>query len=298
MELKKPLSFKDQALRLKEHGMEISSISDAICFLSYVNYYRLTGYALQFRAENGQDYLPGTSFETVRNLYLFDEELRSLLRAPLDRVEAYFRTQIANGFAMAKCTEPPYDGHYQEYNFCQRESYLEVLESLRKEEDRHPDSLVIKHHQRAYSDRMPIWVMVELLPMSSLSKLYYSMCPLEQQAIATSCHKTTDVMKNHLHVLTVLRNKCSHGARLYNRPFVPESKLGSYYLPRHPEVQNGTLFAAILVLFRCLPDRTSKQNLHSALCNTIRRYASSIELDRIGFPKNYDQLFRIELNTP
>lgn len=298
MELKKPLSFQEQAVRLTEHGMKISSVSQAAAFLSTVNYYRLTGYALQFRAENGQDYMEGTSFDTVRNLYLFDGELRGILRDGLDTAEAVFRTRIANAFSMAKCMEAPYDGHYQSSNFYRPEEHQEVLESLKKEEERHPDSLVVRHHQANYADRMPLWVMVELLSMSSLSKLYHAMYASEQKTIAASCGKTPDVLANHLHVLTVLRNKCCHGARLYNVPFRPSAKLGSSYLVRHPEVKNDTLFAAVVVLFRCLPSREAKIKLHGALCNCIRRYGGSVDLDRIGFPEHYDQLFRIEMNAP
>ena len=65
MNLKPPLSYEDQVSRLIEHHMQVSSKKDAAAFLSKVNYYRLTGYALQFRDETGQDYFEGTSFETV-----------------------------------------------------------------------------------------------------------------------------------------------------------------------------------------------------------------------------------------
>lgn len=296
MDLKKPLSFRDQALRLREHGMKVESISNAAAFLSTVNYYRLTGYALQFRAENRQDYLEGTSFETVRNLYLFDEELRGILRNALDSAEAMFRARIANGFAMSRCTTPPYDGHYQPSNFLIQEDHQEVMDSLKKEEGRRDDSLVVRHHQARYADRMPLWVMVELLSMSSLSKLYRAMYPAERIKIAGLCNKTLDVMANHLHVLTVLRNKCCHGARLYNVPFRPSAKLGSGYLRNHPNVRVDTLFTAVLVLFRCLPTREARIKLHAGLCNCIQRYGASVDLECIGFPSNYNQLLQIEIN--
>lgn len=90
MELKKPLSFEDQVSRLIEHGMSVQSKRDAAFFLSNVNYYRFAGYALQFRADNQQDYIQGTSFGTVKNIYLFDEELRGVLRDALDCAELCF----------------------------------------------------------------------------------------------------------------------------------------------------------------------------------------------------------------
>lgn len=134
MDLKKPLSFQQQVDRLVEHGMYLDSKSDAVTFLSNVNYYRFTGYALQFRAKNGQDYIEGTSFEQVKEIYLFDEALRGILRDGLECVETMLRARIANGFAMAKCMEPPYAGHYDPANFFRPELHKLVLDSLQKEE--------------------------------------------------------------------------------------------------------------------------------------------------------------------
>jgi len=144
---------------------------------------------------------------------------------------------------------------------------------------------------------MPLWVMVELLSFTKLSTLYYAMYETEQVTIARMCGKTREVMSNHLHVLTVLRNRCCHGGRLYNTAFRPSAKLGPYYLPKHPEVKCDTLFAAVLVLFRCLPFREDRVTLHKKLCDCITRYSTSINLDLIGFPENYQQLLNYEVNT-
>ena len=294
MDLKKPLSFQQQVDRLVEHGMYLDSKSDAVTFLSSVNYYRFTGYALQFRAKNGQDYIEGTSFEQVKEIYLFDEALRGILRDGLECVETMLRARIANGFAMAKCMEPPYAGHYDPANFFRPELHKLVLDSLQKEEKRHQDSLVIKHHQDKYDDKMPLWVMVELLSMSSLSTLYRAMYSSEQNAIAASCGKTRMVFANHMHVLSVLRNKCCHGARLYNVVFRPSVQLGRYYLKNHPEVLVDTLFAAVLALVRFLPAREAKEKFCAELCVCIEKYRPHIVLNCIGFPQNYKQLLKSE----
>ncbi len=298
MDLKPPLSYEDQVSRLIEHHVQISSKKDAAAFLSRVNYYRLTGYALQFRDKTGHDYIEGTSFDTIKNIYCFDAELRGILRNALDEAEGCFRTHIANGFSMVKCTKPPYNGHYNPENFYQKELYAKVMESLKQEEDRRSDSLVVQHHKKCYGDILPLWVIVEMLSFSSLSSLYASMYTSEQDTIAAMRGQTAKVMKNHMHVLTVLRNKCSHGRRLYNTPLHPSVMLGSGYLRNHPEVRCDTLFAGILALTRNLPTRESKIALYDSLCSCITRYASSIEIERIGFPANYKQLLAIEMNTP
>ena len=62
MELKKPLTFDEQLDKLAVHGMIITDIGKAKDILKKVNYYRFTGYALQFRQDpSGSDYIAGTS---------------------------------------------------------------------------------------------------------------------------------------------------------------------------------------------------------------------------------------------
>ena len=118
MELKRPLSFSEQLDILKKHGMVINDNEKALEVLKDINYYRFTGYALQFRiAPDNSTYVDGTTFESVYNLCIADEKLRDVFRMYIEKVEVYYRTQIAYGFSMAKCTEPPYEQHYDENNF-------------------------------------------------------------------------------------------------------------------------------------------------------------------------------------
>lgn len=118
MDLKKPLTFDEQLDKLVSHGIVITDREKAKDILKRINYYRLTGYALQFRRNpSDSNYIEGTTFETVYHIYKVDEILRDIFRRYIEKAEVYYRTQIAYGFAIAKCTEAPYDQHYDENNF-------------------------------------------------------------------------------------------------------------------------------------------------------------------------------------
>ena len=77
MELKQPMSYEEQLNRLITHGIAVDDKDRAIDILKRVNYYRFTGYALQFRV-NPEDstYVENTNFDTVYNLYMVEEKLR------------------------------------------------------------------------------------------------------------------------------------------------------------------------------------------------------------------------------
>ena len=103
MDLKKPLTFDERLDKLASHGIIISDREKAKDVLKRVNYYRVTGYALQFRQDpSSSDYIEGTTFETVYHLYKVDEILRDTFRRYIEKAEVYYRTQIANGFSIAK----------------------------------------------------------------------------------------------------------------------------------------------------------------------------------------------------
>ena len=162
MDLKKPLTFDEQLDKLIAHGMIVADREKAKDILKRVNYYRFTGYALQFRQEpSGSDYIEGTTFETVYHLYKVDEILRDTFRRYIEKAEVYYRTQIAYGFSIAKCTEAPYDQHYDENNFYNKKGYKEVMENFSREKNYYKDSLIVKHHKLKYSSKMPLWVIVE-----------------------------------------------------------------------------------------------------------------------------------------
>ena len=296
MDLKKPLSFDEQLDKLIEHGIVISDREMAKDILKKVNYYRLTGYALQFRKNpSSSDYNAGTTFETVYNLYKVDEILRDTFRRYIEKAEVYYRTQIAYGFSLSKCTVAPYNQHYDENNFYNKKGYNEVMENFGREKNYYKDSLIVKHHQEKYSSKMPLWVIVELMSFSNMSKLYSSMYYSEKDTIAKMIGTGRDTLENHLHCLSVLRNKCAHAARMYNTEFNPPAKFSTAFLRKHPEIKNNSLFAYVLVLLKRLPDNKDKKSLIESVENVISEYKNDIDMKRIGFPENYLEIMNKHL---
>lgn len=289
--LKKPLNFNMQISQLKSHGMVIDDDQKAEDILRKANYYRFTGYALQFRVTPQQSsYLPGTNFDTVYKIYLFDEALRDICRRYIEIAEIYYRTQISYGFALSKCNEPPHDQHYDKNNFYNKTGYKEVMDNFKREKNYYKDSLIVKHHKIKYGGHLPLWAMVELMSFSNLSKLYRSMYISEKETIASSVGTGYVTLENHLHCLSVLRNKCAHAARLYNTRFAPPVKFAKKYLQNHPEVRNDSMFAYMLMLLKRLPNISTRLSFVTDIFAVIDQYSEYIDMSLIGFPANYADL--------
>ena len=293
MNLKEPLDFEKQVDKLIEHNVIIQDREYAVTVLSQINYYRFSGYALQFRKEPDNSDLNGeVTFEHIYKIYKFDESLRNICRTYLEKTEVYYKTQIAHNFSMTKCNTPPYDQHYDENNFYFKSGYTEVMDSFSKEKNYYKDSLIVKHHKDKYSNKMPLWVIFELMSFSNVSKLFGCMYFSEKDAIATSVGTGKRMLENHLHCLSVLRNKCSHTARLYNTKFYPPAKFSSKFYRRYPSISNDSLFAYILVLLKRLPDAKDKEDFINDITSIINEYMSYIDLMLIGFPVNFEDVLK------
>ena len=296
MDLKAPLTFQEQLKKLEEHGMKIENPEYAVEILSQINYYRFTGYTLQFRQNSdNSNFSNEIYFSHIYNIYKFDECLRDIFRKYIEKTEVYYRTQIAYHFSVAKCTKPPYDQHYDENNFYNKTGYKEVMDSFKKEKNYYKDSLIVKHHKLKYNSKMPLWVIVELMSFSNISKLYNSMYITEKDAISTSVGTGRNTLENHLHCLAVLRNKCSHAARLYHTEMNPPAKFSTKFLQKNPDIKNNSLFAYILVLLKRLPNPEFKKALINDINTVIEQYNNYIDLSLLGFPTNYTDILKNNL---
>ncbi len=291
MDLKTPRTFLNLVERLKEHNMIVEDSAFAEQYLKKVHYYRFTGYALQFRvAPDDSNYIDGISFEHIAQICNFDAELRSILLKHIEILEIYFRTQISHHFSIAKCSSPPHDQHYDIENYHNKSGARAILNAFNKQKKYYNDTLIFKHHKLKYGNRFPLWVIAEMMSFSNLSKLYGCMRDAEKDVIALAVGTGRSMLKNHLHCLSVLRNKCAHAARLYNAELKPSAQLSTSFLRKHAAVLNNSLFAYILVVIQHLPEDSMKLRLIKVLKELINKYNDYIEIKLMGFPENFEEI--------
>lgn len=112
--------------------------------------------------------------------------------------------------------------------------------------------------------------------------------------IAKQVGINVSTLENHLHALSVLSNKCSHGVRLYNSTINPPVKFNKSFLRKNPNIKNNTLFAYILMLIKRLPSDNERKQFRDKLNRLVKMYENNIDLNLIGFPKNYRQIMYIK----
>ena len=291
--LKPPKTFQEQLALLETRDMVVDDQEKALRALQQLNYYRLTGYAYQYKRSKGERYKAGTTFEHILQLYSFDQELRRVLYKYLEIIEIYARTQIAYHFAHLYGG----DGHYDGNNFEVENYHHEFLATLSDQMEKNKDSAFVAHHNQKYGGSMPVWVAVEVLSFSALSKFFSNIKKEGKDRIANQMGFDAAYLTNWLHCFSVLRNTCAHYGRIYNNIMKPSIRLGPKTLRSYPNIANDSIFAYIIAMLRFLP--CGKDEFANDLVDVVEKRGNSLDMGLLGFPKDWKELlFDKELLNP
>ncbi|MDO5102143.1 MAG: Abi family protein [Lautropia sp.] len=307
MRYNKPaLSIDDQVQRLRERGMAFSDDQQAKVshYLTHIGYYRLSAYWLPFEQPppSGQprnhQFRPGTTFEAVLSLYIFDLRLRLLMMEALDRIEIAVRTSWATALAMQHGPHAHLNPDLFECAKKHEKDIAKMQNDLAKSHETFVD-----HYRRHYQEPPlpPIWAVVETLSFGSLSYWFQATKTSDakkavQRNLAMPKIKVTEKV---LHALTTVRNVCAHHGRLWNRHFtfkLPRIDRLGMQITDHPTAGKGTnpqqhpspkLYNYLLVIAHMMnhinPGSSWKTRLQS-LVNT----RSEQELKAMGFPCDWE----------
>ncbi len=289
-------SIDKQIEILKNRGLIINDnvLEDAKQFLLKNNYYRIKGYYLTLF--KGDRFLPNISIDDIKDIYYMDRELRSIILHIVEGIEVHLKTLIAyfhsekftgNGY-LDKSNFNPNHRHFEK-------NYESVMKSFENQKNRnYMTELFVRHHKDNKNNEYPTWVFIELLNLSDTSKLYSILeidlklkIALEFKLKGTKAH---DILGNLLHCITILRNICAHGGRLYNRMFIMKPKLSSeqkQLLLKDDQgvIQNNKLFSYVIVI-KALINDNEYQILKNKLIEMQKKYPLA-NFKEYGFPENW-----------
>lgn len=216
------LSLDAQVSLLRDRGLDFEDPDHVKRYLSSIGYYRFSAYWLPFEVpvvhgvRRNHQFVPGTTFNQVLAIYIFDRRLRLLVLEAIERVEIFLRAHWAQ--AMAEHDSP--HAHMNSDNFkcpwAHAARISHVGTQLKKNREKFVEHYIGKY-DKPYLP--PIWAVVETLSMGGLS-LWIS--ETKSTAIKTKIARslglpTANLLEGVLHALTPVRNICAHHSRLWNR---------------------------------------------------------------------------------
>ena len=239
---KPPLSIKNQLKLLSKRGLIISDQARARHYLSFISYYRFSGYWFPFQRRDHSsahdDFWPGTSFDAVLDRYVFDRKLRVLIMDAIEPIEIAARTTVSNTL----CTTLNNSRWYLEScHFVKQFNHSKFLSCVEQEiQKQQKDAAFLQHYQEKYDNpaQPPSWIAFEVLPFGMVSRIFANLHRSEQKAIADLFDLPHERFRSWLHAAAHLRNLCAHHNRVWNREFrinpsIPKYSRGHATLLKH-----------------------------------------------------------------
>lgn len=159
-----------------------------------------------------------------------------------------------------------------------------------------PHEAYLKHFVEDLKQDIPLWAYVDLLTISDISFLYKITEQEVQDAVAISLGlkvRGSDILKRIMHSMTIIRNLCAHGSRIYNRlfeqkPWLNKRELGLLVKNEDGTVDNSHLFGFVLLMRRLLKPEEF-DSLKSGISALTHKYRF-VSMRYYGFPDNWEMV--------
>lgn len=285
MSIKNFKSLDEQIELLRSRGLTIDDEDRAKEFLLYNNYYRVSGYSLTLRKNDMFDV--SATFQNIMDIYTFDYDLRHIILKYLDAIEVRFKSVFVYEFT--KMHGPT--GHLLGSWFTDENQHGRIIEKGEKQSRiRHCQEAFIKHFVDDLKQPMPFWVFVDLLTIRDISALYAISENDIKSSVASifgyTSNQGSKILGDHMRCMTILRNLCAHGNRIYNRLFEQKpllSRQEKSWLRKNKNgaIDNAHFFSYLLVMRRLLPS-DDFADMKRAIIALTEKYPF-VRMDYYGF---------------
>ena len=292
---------------LKSRGMQIDNKVAALDYLARIGYYRLSGYwyplreidnlasQRQQRPTRSNQFIPGSNFKDVVDLYVFDKKLRLLALDALERIEMAVRVDVAHLLGKkAPCAHEEPDllhGNFakkvKDNGKTAHQVWLEKYGSLLHRAQREP---FIAHHKAKYGGRVPIWVAIEVWDFGLLSRLFDGLKYEDKNHIANKYRLAEGkTLAQWLRSLNFIRNVSAHHSRLWNINILEASPRPQTW----PEMNEKRAFMYFSIMDYLLavicPNSTWTQRLVDLLRNSSLYQSETLALEDFGIIEGWEE---------
>ena len=300
----------DEQITIMEYkGMTFNDKDFARGVLLRENYFFLNGYRHLFlKSETDKKFLPGTEFNELYSLFLFDREFRNIIFKNLLLIENNIKSIIS--YQLSKKYGYKENDYLKQNNFTNdREKQRQVADLIKKMKRQvrtnAPQHSATAHYVMNYG-YIPLWVLVKVLSFGIVGELFQILKRDDQNSIADIYHMNTETLVEYLPILSNYRNLCAHEDIVFeNRTqrtindTIYHSILGIPKMDDEYIYGKNDLFALLIMMKQMLTDVEFKNmtlEIEHAL-NNLKINLHTIEinkvLDRMGFPENWNQLANI-----
>ena len=303
-------TLDEQVEIFKFKHMVISNEEYAKDILLKENYFFLNGYRHLFMVSSSERiYKPGTTFEELYSLFLFDRTIRNVFFKNLLIIENNFKSIIS--YQLSKKYGFRESDYLKSRNFTRKPEKQKQLNDLLKKMKRqirlNGDQHTATQHYSSNYGYIPLWILVKVLSFGIVAELFSVLKEDDQKTIANVYKLSPETIANYLPFLSNYRNLCAHEDILYENKTQKQIDNTIYHQLLDVRKVNGEyvygkndLFALLIILKQLL-DADKFRSMTIELENAIRTLDYNLKtirvstvLNAMGFPRNWKDLAHIE----
>ena len=318
-------TLRQQLRILRNRGLSVAKDGKPMKVLQEENYYALVnGYKELFLGPNAsavdqsETFIPGSSFEEIYSLSIFDRNLRAILLKAILKIENQFKSYVSYEFSK----NHGHDNYLKKSSFNDSHGPLNsktAIDDYEKKIERiniliadvqsdisyyYKKKSYIKHYVNEYG-YVPLWVLVNTMTFGTISTFFSLMKQNEQVNISKNYNLPKENLNRYMKVLSEARNICAHDERLYNILLSKESEIkdtcyhSSLGIPVvKTKYSSGKKdFFAILITFKEILKKREFTKLIGEIdtkLNKISNKLTSVSINdlmaKMGLPSNWKQL--------
>ncbi len=309
--LEKQFKTLDEQIEIFKHkGLVIKDEKYAKEVLLRENYFFLNGYRhLFYKSETEKAFIPGTTFEELYSMFLFDRSFRNVLFKYLLVIENNLKS--ITSYQLSKKYGYKEKDYLKVKNFTQiperQRQVNDLIKKMKRQIRINGSQHTATSHYVSHYGYIPLWILVKVLSFGVVSEMVSILKPEDQKDISNIYGIETDDFINYLPILANYRNLCAHEDILYENRTQKEISDTIYHkilnITRDEEgyiYGKNDLFALIIIMKQMLLKEEFK-NMTFELDNivqTLNYNLTSIKIDKVlnqmGFPLNWEELSKIE----
>lgn len=188
-------------------------------------------------------------------------------------------------------------GYLDESYFTNNTIHKEIIDKANQQKIRRlPHEAYLKHFINDLHQDIPLWAFVDLFTISDISFLYsISEQPIKDAVADTfglTMNKGASILESYMHSMTIIRNLCAHGSRIYNRLFEQKPSLNKkekalLIKNNKGEIDNAHFYGFLLIMKRMLPADKFNE-MKEAIIALTKKYPF-VRMDYYGFRSDWQQ---------
>ena len=308
---KKTFKTLDEQIEIfRSRGLIINNEEKAKDILLRENYFFINGYRHLFmKSWKETNFIPGTTFEELYAMFVFDRRVRNIFFKNLLIVENNIKSLIS--YQLSKKYGFKEKDYLNPNNFSKDPIKIrhvhDVLNKVKRQIRVNGKQHSATMHYITNYGYIPLWILVKVLSFGIVSELYGILDFSDQQEIADFYGVDTEMLEVYLTILSNYRNLCAHEDILYDhrtQKCIPNNK---YHEQLNIDMTDGEynygkndLFSVVIMLKSLLTDGEFKDFINEVgyemdiLNGKTSTLGINTFLNKIGFPENWRDIANLK----